>query len=423
MVKLRAAILKEIRQLKSDFLGLIMLFVLPVILVLIITLVQDSAYRIVNENNISVLIGNDDEGGSSQKLIELLDDSKMFIVHHTDVSEAELKDELLAQDMQMALYISPDFSEKLEAKAKSTSDLMMSELGVTETVDNGSTIQSPELDLYYDPVLQDNFTLSIVGILNSYLSMVESELMISSVFAEMEMETPPELMENMKNNQVAINRIPAQINGGKINPNSTQHNVPAWTIFAMFFMVISLGGNIVNERTSGSFQRLKTLPTSFGVVLTSKVVVFVVVALLQLTLIFSLGKFLFPVMGLPTLVLPSNIIGFILISILCSLSAVSFALLIGTYTKSQVQANGIGAVLVIIFAAIGGVWVPLFIMPDYMQTIGSFSPLYWCLEGFYILFLEKGDWMALLPVITFLVIFIFTCQFLTILKLRIEKLI
>lgn len=423
MNKLRAAILKEMRQLKSDFLGLIMLFVLPVVLVLIITLVQDSVYRIVNENNISLLVSNKDEGDKSEKLIQLLKESKMFIVHDTETSDKDLKAELLSKDMQMALYFSPDFSKKLEAKAKKTSDLMMSELGVFEMDSAQETVIAPELNLYYDPVLQDNFTLSIVGILNSYMSMVESEIMIAAVFAEMDMETPPELMDNMKENQVTINRIPAQLSGTKTNPNSTQHNVPAWTIFAMFFMVISLGGNIVNERTSGSFQRLKTLPTSFAVVLSSKVIVFVVVALLQLTLIFSLGKFLFPFIGLPTLMLPSNIIGFILISILCSLSAVSFALFIGTYTKSQVQANGIGAVLVIIFAAIGGVWVPLFIMPEYMQTIGSFSPLYWCLEGFYILFLEKGDWMALLPVITFLVIFIFTCQFLTILKLRIEKLI
>ena len=37
------------------------------------------------------------------------------------------------------------------------------------------------------------------------------------------------------------------------------HNVPAWTIFAMFFVVISLAGSIVPEKLSGSFYTFKNL--------------------------------------------------------------------------------------------------------------------------------------------------------------------
>ena len=33
-----------------------------------------------------------------------------------------------------------------------------------------------------------------------------------------------------------INSIPASRNFQKITPNATQHNIPAWTIFAMFFI-------------------------------------------------------------------------------------------------------------------------------------------------------------------------------------------
>ena len=49
----------------------------------------------------------------------------------------------------------------------------------------------------------------------------------------------------------------------RITPNATQHNVPAWTIFAMFFIIMSLGGSVVREKVSGSFIRLKTLPTNY----------------------------------------------------------------------------------------------------------------------------------------------------------------
>jgi ABC-2 type transport system permease protein len=37
---------------------------------------------------------------------------------------------------------------------------------------------------------------------------------------------------------------------------------------------------------------------------------------------------------------------------------------------------------VIILAAIGGGFVPLFFMPDYLKQAGLFSPLYWGLNAF-----------------------------------------
>lgn len=111
----------------------------------------------------------------------------------------------------------------------------------------------------------------------------------------------------------------------------------------------------------------------------------------------------------------------LIVSILSALAAVSYAVLIGTYAKSQEQANGFGAISIVIFAAIGGIWVPTFVMPDYMQTIALFSPLHWCLEGYYILFLKNGDWSSLTPSIVFLSLFIIACQVLTFIKLKIQN--
>ena len=143
-----------------------------------------------------------------------------------------------------------------------------------------------------------------------------------------------------------------------------------------------------------------------------------IVALLQLTIILGLGKYTFPLLALPSLTLPSNMIGLIVISVLSALSAISFALVVGTSAKTTEQANTFGAFSIIILAAIGGIWVPSFVMPDYMQTLGKISPLHWCLEGYYTLFLRGGDWILLKPTILYLVLFIATCQILTFIKLR-----
>jgi hypothetical protein len=60
-------------------------------------------------------------------------------------------------------------------------------------------------------------------------------------------------------------------------------------------------------------------------------------------------------------------------------------------------------------------------MPDYMQSIGNISPLKWCLEGYYTLFLKNGAWSELIGTITFLFLFTVICQLLIFIKLRIQN--
>ena len=187
-------------------------------------------------------------------------------------------------------------------------------------------------------------------------------------------------------------------------------------------MVISLGGNFVNERSSGTFARLKMVPGSMRSIFGAKVIVFLMVAIFQVVLIFSTAKLIFPLIGLPDLQLPSNLLGLFMMTVLSGLSAVAFAMFIGTITSSQVQANGLGAVLVVIFAAIGGIWVPLFVMPETMQQLAQISPLYWCLQGFYELFLHGGEWSSLGKIFTVLIVFILACFSVTFIKLRQERL-
>jgi ABC-2 type transport system permease protein len=189
----------------------------------------------------------------------------------------------------------------------------------------------------------------------------------------------------------------------------------------MFFMVISLGGNIVKERLSGSFLRLQTIPGGFALTLISKFLVYLFVALSQLLLLFMMGIYIFPHIGLPKLAMPNAFLPFMVVTLLSAVSAISYAVLVGTYAKTQEQANGFGAISIIIFAAIGGIWVPNFVMPDYMQTIGNISPLKWCLEGYYILFLKNGAWGELIGTISFLFLFTVICQLLIFIKLRIQN--
>jgi ABC-2 type transport system permease protein len=121
--------------------------------------------------------------------------------------------------------------------------------------------------------------------------------------------------------------------------------------------------------------------------------------------------------------MPGNILGIMAVVFVSAFTAVSYSLMLGSVARTQEQSNGFGAISIIIFAAIGGVWVPTFVMPEYMKIISQFSPLHWCIEAFYVLFLRGGGWANLFKPLYILVIFALFCQIITFIKLKQDKLI
>ncbi len=425
MFKLYASLRKELLLLINDKVGLALMFLMPLLLVFIITIIQDSAYKMVNENQIPLLVVNHDRGKEGEKLVELLTKSGLFkIDSQNDIKQQSLKSELLSRGKMIALYIPATFSAGLESNAEDVSTILMDDLGLERDTTVREKVSMPRLSFYNDPVLQENYSYSVMSVIQSYMSVIENSLMIDRMYANMDIaERSAKLKDKMISNRVGIDQIVARNNNSTAIPNSTQHNVPAWTIFAMFFMVVSLGSNIVKERINGSFLRLKTMPTTFMVVMFSKMAIYVIVAALQVALTFSMGVWILPKLGLPKLSVPDNIVATIAVIFISSMAAVSYALMIGAFAKTEQQANGFGAISIIIFGAIGGILVPTFVMPGFMQFFSSFSPLHWCLEGFYVLFLKGGSWQDLRKVFAFLGIFIVFCQLGTYFKLRLERII
>ena len=421
-MKFSASIFKEIQLLIHDKIGLLILYIMPILLVFIITIVQDSTFRLVNENQMDLLVINNDEGHIGDELIDVLEKSGSFTIEVNDnIAFKDLKKATLDHNKLISLYIPNDFTENINGNASHVSNVMLTEFGIGEGKNDEKTKQ-PTITFYYDPVLQENFRMTLTTNLQTILVGLENKAMVEQLFRDMDYDSiPAHIEKEMNGRQTQIISQVAGKNGRDIIPNSTQHNIPAWTIFAMFFMVITLGGNLVKERLSGSFLRLQTIPSAFMLTIWSKMLVFVFVAMTQMVTLFCIGMFVFPLIGLPELVLPDAMIQLFLISFLSALAAVSYAILIGTYAKSQEQANGFGAVSIIIFAAIGGIWVPTFIMPDYLQQIGKLSPLYWCLDGFYTLFLKNGSWSELSGTLIYLIMFTFVCQILTFIKLRLQN--
>jgi ABC-2 type transport system permease protein len=426
MVKLWASIRKDLLILTRDKLGLTLMFGMPIVLVLVITSIQNSTFELVNENRFTFLIVNHDNGELSDKLRESIKAMGSFrIIETYDETESggilSLMDK---NDAILALVIPETFTADLEKKSLKVTERVMFDFGVSDVPPSPSSDTVNSLKLYYTPVLQESFRHSFQSAVLSALQLVENRHTLETIYQKISNKDLPEELENqLLHNKTNIEEIPASKDGANVVLNATQHNVPAWTIFAMFFIVISLGSGIVREKVSGSFIRLKTMPTSILVSILSKQITYLFVSIAQVIVIFSIGMYLFPVVGLPKLELPNDLVGLLIVSLICGLCALSYALCVGVFSKTQEQANGFGAVSIFILAAIGGLLVPSFAMPESFRIFMILSPLYWCLESFHDLFLEGGKLANMMPNLFPLIIITLFLQVLAFFGLKKKNLI
>jgi ABC-2 type transport system permease protein len=164
----------------------------------------------------------------------------------------------------------------------------------------------------------------------------------------------------------------------------------------MFFIVISLAGSIIKERDDGSYTRILTMPGSYFTVMAGKITAYLLICLIQCTLMLMVGIFILPLLGLPTLVIGNNFPAIVLVASCCGLAATGYGVLIGTLFSTHQQSSTFGAVSLIILAALGGIWVPVYVMPETVRFLAEFSPLYWALSAFHKLFIGDGTLLNIL---------------------------
>jgi len=398
MRKIKAGIQKEFLLLINDKVGLSMMIFLPVLLVTIITSIQNSAFNIVNNNQIELIVVNKDKDSLSNQFIKSIEESRLFKIQFRSYSPEDLNTKISESDIPFGLFIHKNYSQELKRKANFKVDKLKFSMGILETKPKETVKNNKEeiLKLIYNPVIQGNYAQSVEQMVFTLNKKLSTSFLLNKLSTELELEEEAfDLSSEEGENELVMQK--SSFNGvDTAIPNASQHNVPAWSIFAVFFMVISLAGNLVKEKINGSFDRVLTMPSSIWYLLGSKAILFLMVSLFQIALIFSISRFLFQYIELPTLYFPDNSLSFLWIVLLTGITAVNYSLLIGIYSKTVEQATGFGAISVIIFSAIGGIWVPSFIMPPLLKVLANISPLHWCIELFYNVFLKNGDFRQLL---------------------------
>ncbi len=404
MHKLIASTYKEFLLLTRDIGGLAILFLMPILLVITITTIQDGTFKIIKETKIPVLWVDQDQGEIAKTIYEGLANSQtLALIENT--SEANAKELVFKGDYQLAIVIPKNLSIDLEQKVNENVEGIMAKFGLeADSIPPKKTeIAQKEVRLYFDPATQYAFKSSIKNGIDQMIAKVETQSIYKAFQEQLGEDSSQEFFDT--ESFISFKEIVPEGTTDALIPNSTQHNIPAWTLFAIFFIILPLSINMVKEKNQGTFVRLRTNPISYATVLGGKTLVYLGVSLIQFGLMLGIGVYLFPSIGLPKLDISGKIALLFLVAFFAGLAAIGLGLLLGTLAKSQEQSAPFGATFVVILAALGGVWVPVFAMPSFMQTLSKLSPMNWGLEAFYGVFLRNVGLTELLPEITLLFLF------------------
>jgi ABC-2 type transport system permease protein len=409
MRKLFSIIRKELLILVRDRSGMALLFLMPSALVTLMALIQDAPFRDYQEVRIPALIINHDSGKTGSSIVDGLKSSRFFEIDSSKIPEEQLRDKVSKGHYEVGIYIPEQTSRRLKSMVQFYTDDILHGMGLADSV-RADTIIDPafsEIRVYFAPDIKKSFRNSVMnGILRVNASL-ESEALLGAFREQLSKdETDTTLREAPFGSMVSVRESST---GDTFQMerelNSVQHNVPAWTMFGMFFIVITLAGNMIREREEGSYVRILTMPVHPALILTGKMVAYTFICLAQCLLMFSVGLFLLPLTGLPALIIGQAWFSVLIVSISCSLAAVGFGLFAGTIFKTHQQSSTFGAVSVVILAALGGIWVPVYVMPEALQLLAGASPLHWGLSAFQHAFLGDGSIKPLLGDVSKLLLF------------------
>ncbi|MBI5626630.1 MAG: ABC transporter permease, partial [Nitrosomonadales bacterium] len=380
-----ALVKKELLALTRDVHGLAALFLMPTVFIVIMSLALKDVYS-PPVKSLPYVVDNRDNGKLAVTLIEEWEKRHGKARQSPDNWKAAVQ----SGKLSYALIIEKDFSKAIvdEKLADGIRARLITDPGL-----DGSAFAANQAEL----VLIASEMRAQALLAASRMQLAQQAQMIQQVQQALQAagqprQLPPPKASNAPVTVTAQALVDSERLAAGSRPTAVQQNVPAWLVFGMFFVVASLSNLFIQERQCGALARLSSLGVPTRVMIWSKALPYLWINGIQAALMLAVGVWVMPLLGGDALSLQGINWGALALVLLgVSMAAISMALALASLVRTSAQAATIGPVVNILMAALGGVMVPKFVMPDFMQRISEFSPMNWGLEGMLDVMLRGSD--------------------------------
>ena len=165
-------------------------------------------------------------------------------------------------------------------------------------------------------------------------------------------------------------------------PDAVQLAVPAFTVLFVFLTAQTTAHSIYEEKKLGSFRRLLAAPLSKVALLAGKILPNFVTALVQTAVIFAFGLVGLRLMGLQPLSLGSAPGAVLLVAATIALCSSALGITIAALARTESQIGGLSSLILWGAGILGGSFVPLFILEQFLGTLPRIVPHYWANRAF-----------------------------------------
>jgi len=305
-----------------------------------------------------VLVVNEDRGTQAAAILGRLAETGVLAVETTwggqPLTRQRAERLVVGRKRSLALVFPPDFSRALEQGEQRTTE-------VVAFVDPSPSVQS------VDPIL----------------TRLQGAVERAALMAR--------LGESEFRSAVTVRRMtPMGMEGAKL-PDAFQQNVPGITIYGIFWIVSMLAGSVYREKREGTFRRLLVAPMRRSVMLAGKVLPYYLINLLQVVAMLGLSSLLF---GMS---LGNSPAGLVAVSLAAAATATGLGVLVAALGRTEAQVGTLATILLLVLSVLGGCFIPRWVMPPWLQTLGLLTPHAWAVDAYQALMVQGRGLLAVLP--------------------------
>jgi ABC-2 type transport system permease protein len=380
--QLYALIWKDLKLFFKDTRAMVLIFLQPFLFIVIMSYALSNMYG--SGRAIQILAVNEDEGSQAAQVITGLSKLKGFSVETQWEGQALTKgkaEELVARGKRnLAIIFPKEFSRVIEQlpteRDRSTTQVLLMVDPATS-----SAVTDPVLGTLQGLVERTAFTAMMpAGIdylfdryqigdgrggkteRNDFKKRAEGSLSGGLLTGE--------------NQAVTIEKVvPAAMRVKKF-PDAFQQNVPGYTIYGVFWIASLLAGSVLREKREGTFRRLMVAPVSRTVILAGKLLPYYSINILQIIVMMAASALLF------RMSFGHSFAGLIVVSLALAACATGLGIAVAAFARTEAQAGTLTVLLILTLSALGGCFVPRFLMPPTLKTIGLLTPHAWALDAY-----------------------------------------
>ncbi len=356
--KITAIGVVDIRRFMRDRLNLFFVFIFPIAMILVIGL----QFAGNQESQLGVVGG---DGDTREAILDIVRDADVEVVEVGDRSD--LEDRVESTDLDAGIVVPDDLDAVLSA----------GEAASIEVVASG-TARGQQVRLVVDGAVA-----RVAGAPTAVAAAVErgadpgEAAQVASTLGD-----PADA--------IAVETVTT---GEELFPDDLgQYDVAAPAMLVLFVFVNGLTGSyaLIQVRQLGLARRMMSTPTSVGTIIWGS----------------ALGRwFVGMIQGLYILIATVLLFGMrwgdplaaAVILVLVAAVSAGAAMVFGSVFSNPDQASGIGVVVALVLAAMGGAMMPIELFSDTMASIARVTPHYWAIDAFAELVRHDGTLLDVLP--------------------------